>query len=88
MQNIVTDGKGLKIPIQKLKKSVTEVIVMDTAASLNICAILRGTGSFIDVRRQAASITNVSSIPIPEKKLFISIKDYLKNVLNSLNNRI
>lgn len=36
MQKIVTDGNGLKIPIQKLKKSVTDVMVIETAASLNI----------------------------------------------------
>lgn len=65
MQKIVTDGNGLKIPIQKLKKSVTDVIVIETAASLNICAILSGTGVLIDVLRHAASITNVSSIPMP-----------------------
>lgn len=69
MQNIVTDGNGLKIPIQKLKKSVTDVMVMETAASLNIWAILSGTGSFIDVLLQAASITKVSSIPIPKQKI-------------------
>lgn len=66
MQNMVTDGKGLKIPIQKLKKSVTEVIVIETAASLNIWAILSGTGVLMDVRLHAANITKVSSMPIPE----------------------
>lgn len=65
MQNMVTEGKGLNIPIQKLKKSVTDVIVIETAASLNIWAILSGTGVLIDVLLQAASITKVSSIPIP-----------------------
>lgn len=65
MQNIVTEGNGLNMPIQKLKKSVTEVMVIETAASLNIWAILRGTGSFIDVLLHAANITKVSSIPIP-----------------------
>lgn len=65
MQKIVTDGKGLKTPIKKLKKSVTDVIVMETAASLNIWAIRSGTDVLIDVRRQAANITKVSSIPMP-----------------------
>lgn len=67
MQKIVTEGKGLKIPIPKLKKSVTEVMVIETAASLIIWAILSGTLCFIDVLLQAANITKVSSIPIPEK---------------------
>lgn len=67
---MVTDGNGLNIPIQKLIISVTDVIVMDTAASLNILAILMGTVSLIDVLRQAANITNVSSIPIPKIYIF------------------
>lgn len=45
--------------------SVTEVMVMETAASDNMIAIRSGTGSFGDALRHAASITNVSSIPIP-----------------------
>lgn len=36
MQKMVTEGKGLETPIQKLHRSVTEVMVMDTAASLSI----------------------------------------------------
>lgn len=68
MQNILTDGNGLKIPMKKLIMSVTDVIVIDTAASLNIVAIRCGTLSFIEVLRQAANITNVSSIPIPENE--------------------
>lgn len=68
MQNIVTDGNGLKIPKQKLIMSVTDVIVIETAASLNVLAILFGTSSFIDVLLHAASITNVSSIPIPKQE--------------------
>lgn len=67
VQNIRTDGNGLKIPIQKDTISVTDVIVIDTAASDNIRPIRSGTLSFIEVRRQAANITNVSSIPIPAK---------------------
>lgn len=46
--------------------SVSEVIVILTAASDIVCPIRSETGSFIDVLRQAASITNVSSIPMPE----------------------
>ena len=45
-----------------------DVIVMDTAASLNVSDILSGTGACNDVLRQAPSITNVSSIPIPSIK--------------------
>lgn len=65
VQKMVTEGKGLNIPIQKLTMSVTDVIVMDTAASLNILAILSGTLSLMDVLLQAANMTKVSSIPIP-----------------------
>lgn len=46
--------------------SVNEVIVIETAASLKVSAILNGTGLVKSVRLQAANITNVSSIPIPE----------------------
>lgn len=67
MQNILTDGNSLKIPIQKETISVTDVIVIDTAASDKVCAIRSGTLNFTEVLRQAASITKVSSIPIPEK---------------------
>lgn len=65
---MVTEGKGLKTPIAKLIISVTEVIVIETAASLKVMAILSGTLCFIEVLLQAASITNVSSIPIPTIK--------------------
>lgn len=66
MQKIVTDGNGENTPMKKLTMSVIEVMVIDTAASLNILAMRSGTLSFIDVRRHAASITKVSSIPIPK----------------------
>lgn len=65
MQKIWTEGKGEKIPMKKDSMSVTEVMVMDTAASDNMTAMRSGTGSFGDARRHAASITNVSSMPIP-----------------------
>lgn len=67
MQKICTDGNGEKIPMKNDSISVTEVMVMETAASDSMVAILSGTDSFGDVRRQAASITNVSSIPMPGK---------------------
>lgn len=66
MQNICTDGNGEKIPMKNESISVTEVIVMDTAASDSMMAIRSGTGSFGEARRHAANITKVSSIPIPE----------------------
>jgi len=53
------------MPIQKLIMSVTEVMVIDTAASLSIRPIRSGTGRRTDVLLQAASITKVSSMPIP-----------------------
>lgn len=64
-QNMRTDGNGLVMPIKKEIMSVTDVIVMDTAASDNIRPIRSGTDSLTDVRRQAANITKVSSMPIP-----------------------
>lgn len=65
MQKIWTEGKGEMIPMKKETMSVTEVMVMETAASLSMWAMRCGTGSIMLVLRQAASITNVSSIPIP-----------------------
>lgn len=53
------------MPIQNEIISVNEVMVIDTAASDNMCPIRSGTDNFTDVRRQAANITKVSSIPIP-----------------------
>ena len=57
------------MPIQKLSISVIDVIVIDTAASVNASDILSGTGLWIEVRRQAANITNVSSIPMPKDEI-------------------
>lgn len=51
--------------MKKLTVLVTEVMVIDTAASLRVSPILSGTDFVGDVLLQAASITNVSSIPIP-----------------------
>lgn len=53
------------IPIQKEIMSVSEVMVMETAASDIVSAIRFSTDIFGEVRRQAANMTNVSSIPIP-----------------------
>lgn len=80
MQKICTDGNGEKIPMKKDSMSVTEVMVIDTAASDNITAILSGTSSLGDARRQAASITKVSSIPIPGRtKKKVKIKNGLSS---------
>jgi len=97
MQKIWTEGKGDRMPIKKDIMSVKDVIVMETAASLNVVAILSGTGLEMLVLLQAASMTKVSSIPIPVIKEFIwrisrkiSHKTYLncakKWTLYKLNN--
>lgn len=65
MQKIWTEGKGDRMPMKKDIMSVKDVIVMETAASLNVAAILSGTGLEMLVLLQAANMTKVSSIPIP-----------------------
>jgi len=60
-------GNGLNFPMQKLTMSVTEVMVIDTAASDSVLANLSGTSMVTGVRRHAANMTNVSSMPMPEK---------------------
>lgn len=67
VQKILTDRKGLIMPIRNEMKSVTEVMVIDTAASDIIRPIRSATGILALVRRQPASITKVSSMPMPEK---------------------
>ena len=66
MQKIFTHGKGVMIPIQKLSISVIDVMVIDTAASVNASDIRSGTELCTDVRRHAPNITKVSSMPIPK----------------------
>ena len=66
MQKIFTHGKGVMIPIQKLNISVMDVMVIDTAASVNASDIRSGTELCTDVRRHAPNITKVSSMPIPK----------------------
>lgn len=65
LQNICIDGNGLTTPISSDIISVNDVMVMETAASDNIRPIRSGTDNLTDVRRHAANITNVSSIPMP-----------------------
>lgn len=67
MQNIRTAGKTLMMPIISENMSVKDVMVIETAASDSMRPIRSGTDSFTDVRRHAANITNVSSIPMPAK---------------------
>lgn len=64
-QKICTDLNGLMMPKVNDTMFVSVVIVMETAASDIVWANLSETDIFIDVRRQAANITNVSSMPIP-----------------------
>lgn len=64
-EKMQTARNGLIIPKLNDTILVTDEMVMETAASDIIMPIRTGTGSFGDVRRQAASITNVSSIPTP-----------------------
>lgn len=68
MENILIAGKGLLFPINKLTISVSDVIVMETAASDNIFAVLSGTFIVTGVLLHAANMTKVSSIPIPVYK--------------------
>lgn len=67
-QKILTDGNGLIIPIQNEMISVSDVIVIETAASDIITPMRSGTDNLTEVRRHAANITNVSSIPMPVEK--------------------
>lgn len=66
-------GNGLNFPMQKLTMSVTDVMVIDTAASESVLANLSGTSMVTGVLLHAANMTNVSSMPIPETFL-----DYVK----------
>lgn len=59
------EGKGLSMPIHRLTMSVTEVMVMETAASDMVCPMRSGTDMVTGVRLHAANMTKVSSIPIP-----------------------
>jgi len=71
--------------------SVKDVIVMETAASLNVAAILSGTGLEMLVLLQAANMTKVSSIPIPAMNNYlyyhycIFIYSNLAVILNAIN---
>lgn len=62
---MLTDGKGVMVPIMKEMKLVTDVIVIDTAASAYVWPILSDTDIVGDVRLHAANNTNASSIPTP-----------------------
>lgn len=64
-EKMQTARNGLIIPKLNDTILVTDEIVIDTAASDIIMPMRTGTGSLGDVRRQAANITKVSSIPTP-----------------------
>lgn len=81
MQKICTEGKGDRMPIKKDIMSVKDVMVMETAASLNVAAILSGTGLLMLVLLQAANITKVSSIPIPVNQKISLVLVTLRPVL-------
>lgn len=66
MQKIRTDVKSLTTPIKNEIIEVSEVIVIETAASDIVRPIRSGTDNLLEVCRHAANITNVSSIPMPE----------------------
>lgn len=66
-QNICMAGNGLNFPMQKLTMSVTEVMVIDTAASDSVLANRSGTSMVTGVLLHAANMTNVSSMPMPKK---------------------
>lgn len=68
VQKIRTDVKSLMTPIKNEIIDVKDVIVIETAASDIVIPIRSGTESLLEVCRHAANITNVSSIPMPEKK--------------------
>lgn len=70
------------MPIQNEIISVNEVMVIDTAASDNMCPIRSGTDNFTDVRRQAANITKVSSIPIPVNTQQKKMINYSTSIYN------
>ena len=74
MQKILTHGKGVMMPIQKLSMSVIDVMVMDTAASINASDIRSGTELCTEVLRHAPNITKVSSMPMPEMIRCIELK--------------
>lgn len=58
--------------------SVNDVIVIETAASDIVIPIRSGTLNFTDVRRQAASITKVSSIPIASRTIHFELNFFYK----------
>lgn len=76
-QKICTDRNGLMIPNVKETTFVRVVIVIETAASDIVTAILSGTSCFKAVRLHAASITKVSSIPMPDRNEYIFNKIYV-----------
>ena len=62
---MITDGKGVMMPIMNEMKFVRDVIEIETAASAYVKPSRSGTDWFGFVRRHAANSTNASSIPTP-----------------------
>ena len=58
VQKIITAMNGVMVPIKNAPIFVTDVIVIDAAASDIISPIRSGTDSFDDVRLHADNITN------------------------------
>lgn len=79
MQKILMDGKEFEMPIKKEAMSVNDVIVIETAASDNIRPMRSGKPILTVVRRHAANITNVSSIPtaVRETNMFSTMVSML-----------
>ena len=69
MQNILTDRKTEIVPMAKASASLTDVMVMDIAASEKAWRIRSSTVHVTSVLLQAATIMNMSSSPIPGAKV-------------------
>lgn len=65
-----TDRNGFQTPNPNETMLVTDEMVIDTAASDIIRPMRSGTDNLCDVRRHAANMTNVSSMPIPRMGFF------------------
>ncbi len=64
---MLTDGKGVIVPIINDIKLVIDVMVIETASSEYVCPSRSGTLKRGFVLLHAAKSTNASSIPTPKK---------------------
>lgn len=89
MQKICADGNGNMMPSQNEMIFVNDVIVIETAASDIMIPMRSGTSNLTDVRRHAANITNVSSIPIPanfnDTRVKVNIQSIESKILRFVN---